>query len=982
MYARRNKVFLCINLIAIMAIALSPLSALAAKPTITAVSVTTKSVAVTFSENVVNSTSSSATDFSKSVYRIPSQTATSSNWALQSPSGTNVPISNITNWVEYTTSSKKAILYGLNLTAGNTYALSMSGISDVATATAMDSFASSGTVSAVSGTIDPYINQVIPNYGKANDTVVIQGTNFGASTGDVDFQPLGGGSNFGTVTSWADTSIVVQVPSAMNGYKDLKIKRASDNTLSNKRNFALYTSTSGIITGSVSSTNASDVEDVRVIAYIEGFPSSDSTLTQKNGSYSILVSTGGTYSVRFETPPGATKGAPDKLTNKSVNLNSVTNVGVAQMLSVNAQGTVYAPDGTTVVSNASVMLHNREWTIQKYAITDANGAYSLAVSAGTYSIYATPPGYNPNNYRNSLETEVTVPSSGSVTKNISLTAEKVTGTIKTPSGSVSDSNPFPDVVVPNASVSIHTSNWSSSYWGQTDSSGNFSFGSIADGTYLMDIDPPYSGDYKVYPRTSIGEITISGTTALGIKRFATPNIFGRALQGTSPVENSWVSLHKEGFWAGASTNAAGRFAFGGVSAGKYKLEISPPGGTVNMARIETDIEISATEATNGKNLGDFVFAAPNVTGKILPPTGSSGVRDVWVNIQPASGPGMYYGGMSQSDGTFGIGTVPDGTWSLNVNVPWGSVYSNFAAKTIVVSGGTVTTVDGSANTSNSLMNALRLSDPAVNGLKGTVKGPIGSADENNGLANISLGIRTSGSMTGSQWTTTNSSGEFAVGGLAEGTYEIEAMPSWGSSYSRTKATHIITSSASTRSGLVIRLTQPNVTATIKTPLASEDSSSSTNPTPDTAVAWAWVSIYREGPMMTGGGWYGANTDQNGAFTLGGIDSGTYTVEVNPNWGSAYSKKKVQGITFTSSGDCTQSTDTDGNGATTDGDSNTSACSLNNLIGTGSTKAVRLSAPQLKGSIVDPSSNGLANSWIMVRSTDWSSNAGANTDSSG
>ena len=267
MHVRRNKFFLCINLIAILAIALSPLSALAAKPTITAVSVTTKSVAVTFSENVVHSTSSSAADFSKSVYRIPSQSSTSTNWGLESPSGTNVPISNITNWVEYATSANKAILYGLNLTAGNTYALSMSGIADVATATAMDSFSSSGTVSG-EVTSDPYINQVTPNYGKASDMVVIQGTNFGASTGQIDFQSPGGGSNFGTVTSWSDTSISVQVPSALNGYKDLKVKRASDSLFSNRRNFALYTSTSGIITGSVSSTNASDAQHVPLFSFL------------------------------------------------------------------------------------------------------------------------------------------------------------------------------------------------------------------------------------------------------------------------------------------------------------------------------------------------------------------------------------------------------------------------------------------------------------------------------------------------------------------------------------------------------------------------------------------------------------------------------------------------------------------------------------------------------------------------------------------
>ncbi|MBI2645237.1 carboxypeptidase regulatory-like domain-containing protein, partial [Candidatus Uhrbacteria bacterium] len=1000
--SRKNRFFLVINFIAIAAIALSPLSALAAKPTIASYQVTTKAATVTFSEDVVNTNTTSSALFVKSVKKIATSNSTSSNWTLESPTGVVMPVGEQTGqWVDYIASSSKAILYGLNLTQGNSYRLSLSGIADTASNTVMDSFATGGIVASET---TPVINNLSAVYGQVSNSITIMGADFGTSTGVVEFTGSGlgqGSSGFknATTSAWSTTEITLTVPSSLSvGYKDVRVKRASDTIWSNARKFSAYNSSSAIIEGMISSTSASDVENMRVVAYREGVYNDTKRegFTQKDGKYAIYTPNTGTYTIRFETPAGATKAAPDKIQNKTIfSLGTVLSLGVSTMLTINVQGSV-KNNSDVAIYDAEVVIHNRDWSVYKTARTDSSGNYSFAVVAGDYWLYVNPPAYNPSAYQSVPEAQITAPASGSVTKNFTMTGAQVTGTIKTPTGTASTGNPYPDTAVSNASVYLHTPTWSSSYWGQTDSNGNFNFGTVTNATnYILDIYAPYSGNYRVYPQTTYTDVAISGTTALGVKRFATPNVYGKVLFASSAVENAWISFYKEGIWRGANTDSSGRFGFS-VPSGKYKLSIYPPYGGVAAGRYETEIEVSSDEATNGKNLGDITLPTPNVKGKILPSSGSTGVAYVSLSICAPSGPYNCEWGSSDTNGNFTFQKViADGTWTLNVTyVPtWNTNNTDvgFSPKTIVISGGTITTVDGVANTSNSVMNALRLSDPSVNGLKGTVKGPVGSADENNALSNISVNVRQA-NVANPQWlwSSTNNSGQFSVGPLSEGTYEVEAQPSWNSSYTKGKLTHTITSSSSTRSNIVVRFTQPKISGTIKTPTAAEVSSSSTNPTPDQAFQWMWVSIYKEGPSVPGvyNTWYGASTDANGAFTAGGMPAGTYTFEVYPNWGTVYSKKKVTGIILGdlnsdgSADECTQTSDTDGNGQTNDGNSSDGSCNLNNLIGTGSIKAIRLNTAQLKGKLVDPNGNAIANSWINVRSSSWSSYAGANTDTSG
>ena len=350
-----------------------------------------------------------------------------------------------------------------------------------------------------------------------------------------------------------------------------------------------------------------------------------------------------------------------------------------------------------------------------------------------------------------------------------------------------------------------------------------------------------------------------------------------------------------------------------------------------------------------------------------------GQGQTWIEFCPYQAPGECHGCGTTADGRFNV-NVPDGTWSLNAQPGWDSIYSSPSPMKVIISNSVVTQVndDTVADSTEPFITGrkiiVRLTDPSINGLKGVVYDPSGTTPQ----SNVQIGLRPAVSeegggcngQGGSRWTQTDSNGQYGFGSVPEGLYEIEAIPIGGSQYSRVRLCYTITSDESTRTKN-INLTAPSITGTVATPPGSVTSE---NPTPDIAVAYAWVDLHTEGQMGPGN-WYGGNTNENGQFNLGGVVPGTYTLEVHPAWGSVYTMRSYSGITLS---------DTNGDGFA---DAN-----LDALVGTASTrfpnKAIRVGVPNLKGQIVDPSGKPVNGVWVMVHDTNWQNVSGGDTDENG
>ncbi|MDA2922805.1 carboxypeptidase regulatory-like domain-containing protein [Patescibacteria group bacterium AH-259-L07] len=842
--------------------------------------------------------------------------------------------------------------------------------------------------------------------GKVGETLSISGSGYTTST-----TAFFAGTSASTTFVGA-SQLTVAVPSGLTLGKVSVDLRNSDNLLeSDSRPITVYDITFGVVVGTLTrSDGTTGVDQASVDVFLPGLPGVGGVIeTHKNGKFAAGTTTAGTYEAQFTRPATeTTEFAPPKHTNIAVTLDAVTNIGSKKFETSSSttgtlvSGTVCKPKSESStcqgVANADINVHTYDWTIEQGAISEADGTWEVFIGTTeflTVTVDVEPSTFDRDvtGYRGVIDAKKLTLSDGTAVTGVEvfLATENVIGTVRTPIGTVSDSNPFPDTLAANVDVELHTTDWTYSTFGQTDSSGKFSFGGVPAGTnYVLEVRPPYSGNFSAYAQTTITGLTVasSGVTDFGTLRFAEPNVFGRVLSGTDPVFDAWVNLFSETQWFGTATRSDGKFSFGGVEKGFYRLEVFPPatGTGAGSASYQAEVEITSTTSNN---LGDIAFTAPNVVGHVYGPTGTTGQANMWVDLCPFGTFGQCYSGGTDSTGKFGIGTVPDGTWGLNIWVEFGAVFVAPKEQVLVVSSGAPTTLDGVAiSDPNDVI--IRLVDASVNGLKGQVCGPSDTSSCENPQSNVGVNLRVANADFGFQWSQTDASGNFAFGNVNAGSYDIEVDP-WGKSgVSRSTYTITVNSDDTVTVGsntyqnrtITLFLSSPNITGTLYTPEFAAAHTSSSNPTPDTAVANSWLNLHKEGPLTGPGGWYGTNTDGSGAFSFGGVKPGSnYVLEVEPSWGSAYTGARFTGITFTD-------TDSDGTadecnvGSTDDGNPTNGSCDLDTLLGAGATKRVRVGIPNMRGQIVDPNGTAVRDAWVMVHDQFWFNQAGGNTDRNG
>ena len=129
-------------------------------------------------------------------------------------------------------------------------------------------------------------------------------------------------------------------------------------------------------------------------------------------------------------------------------------------------------------------------------------------------------------------------------------------------------------------------------------------------------------------------------------------------------------------------------------------------GTGNISSITDPLQgNSALTATN--SIYTFSLVAPSVTGVITNKSGSMTIQNSWV--QP-TGPGQE-GSNSDSNGKFAL-ALPDGTWQIQANVPYGdSSNAPSAVCTLTVSGGATTAAAGTGCAFNNGSITLTLQEP-------------------------------------------------------------------------------------------------------------------------------------------------------------------------------------------------------------------------------------------------------------------------------
>ena len=388
------------------------------------------------------------------------------------------------------------------------------------------------------------------------------------------------------------------------------------------------------------------------------------TNTNYDGTFSMTVSNSGQW--RLDINPWSESSYASPATRK-MNLSSGTvDVGNIALTTPVITGTMYLPDGTTVVPNGNVRLRSADWTTDRNVQTDSSGNFKFGgVSNGDYFLEAQVP-YDPENtYANYTNSETRISYTGTLLTGLSLKLDSpcIIGTVKQPDGSVlSEDQAWINIDIYSQDRSVQKGTNTNKQ-----SNGQFRFGSVPAGTYTMEVRVNNSQYSNAVPKT----VTITSCAAannVGNILLTTAQIQGTVYKadGVTPLRDAWVQAHTDD-WSiqqGTNTNEAGQYILGGLSAGTYKVKVNKPW---NVSDIVEPDEKSVTITTGGAvQTVNFTFVAATkfLTGKVTKKDGTA-VSEANVNANKEGAQGGS-GTQTAADGSYSLSLSP-GSWNINVN---------------------------------------------------------------------------------------------------------------------------------------------------------------------------------------------------------------------------------------------------------------------------------------------------------------------------
>lgn len=228
----------------------------------------------------------------------------------------------------------------------------------------------------------PLVNTLSPMWGGTGAVVTIQGSNFGPnqadSTGTVTFNGV-----TAVPTSWNNNSITVPVPTgATTGPVVVTIGGVASSGVA-------FSVGGGSLTGTITNrATGNPVNGAAVQALLSHVVEGTAT-SSSNGSYTITNLGPGTYDVVVSA---SGLGAPVTM-GQTVTVGNATQLNVALQAVGTDSGSV--TNGTTGISGASVYALQNGDVVAK-GTTNSSGSFTISnLSAGTYSIQASAPGYTP-----------------------------------------------------------------------------------------------------------------------------------------------------------------------------------------------------------------------------------------------------------------------------------------------------------------------------------------------------------------------------------------------------------------------------------------------------------------------------------------------------------------------------------------------------------------------------------------------------------
>ena len=652
----------------------------------------------------------------------------------------------------------------------------------------------------------------------------------------------------------------------------------------------------GSIDGTVTdAASGQAIADVEVTINSSGGSYYDAyTPTDANGHYFIGGLPAGTYTASFIDPSGshleqlyngkASSGTADPI---SVSTGQTTHgINAALQAAGKIAGTV--TDATTHQTLAGISVYASGSNGYGYATTSADGTYTIGgLSSGAYTVSFSTNGaasyltqyYNGRSDSTSAD-EVTV-SDGQATTAINA-AMQPGGAI---SGTVSDAQSGKPLS--GASVTVYDASGDYVASTATASGGSYIVGGLASGSYRVGFETANESAYLSSFYNAKGTLATADPVAVTVGQ-TTSQIDGRlqpagAISGTvtdaplgAPLPNTEVYVYDANgnVIGSAQTDPNGAYKVAGLPAGGYRVGFSSGSygeqyynaqGTLATANT---VSVSTGQTTSSIDIAMKRKAV--IEGTVTAAAGATPLSGVSVEVLNSSGDPID-STTTDSSGSYAIGALSAGSYTIGFFPTQGMNYLSQY-------------YDGQASQANA--TTLTLSDgDIVQGIDGQlavggeISGHVADAVSDTPLQGVTV---TANGQTGDGYgtATTDANGDYTIAGLTSDSYNVY-FDSQDGSYVNQQYNNEPTDA----SGNLVAVTTGQATSGIDAAMqpAARISGTVTDASTHVGIERIQATVYG-----TNGDYINSTeTDLNGAYTIGGLPTGTYRVEFSNYSSSDY-----------------------------------------------------------------------------------------------
>ena len=527
------------------------------------------------------------------------------------------------------------------------------------------------------------------------------------------------------------------------------------------------------------------------------------------GSFEFVVhpardGSSGEATAKSYTITAVKDGTTGAITASADGISAVNGVFSLPLGTATLSGTVKDPLGNLLTNSQVIAIDsvtNQElW--QSSVSSDQNGAWAMALPAGSYKLFVQAPWGNAQFGNSDLVGDFTVGANGFATGFPNgLSATSVTLTLKSPTWSGIVKSPDGLQVIPQASVCYRINSAAEVNCSSTDDQGKFAISaptgfSTFDNSSFLQIregsNPQYSELNFQGATAVLGVLGLSGSNIL--LKLGVPNVAVTVTAGGIPVANTWVSFERDGVgWLGGGiTDAQGvsKITIPNPELG-FSARAEVGGSSLAGSYSPTRAVFPAAALTGGVYVAQFALATPNLRGILREPSPSGAV------LAPFSSINLF----DDSNGSFITSVNVDSTGFFSLNAPapssgvvnytlavypqWNGTSSNSSQKyelSVDSSGNTTVTLKSSGQsvpteTRAGISGTIYSFSLAAPSVVGVVFGPNGSTPQSNSWINAI-------DVSNGQYVNTDGGDSRLNGGfslpLADGTYDLQAHAPWGS----------------------------------------------------------------------------------------------------------------------------------------------------------------------------------------------------------